>query len=119
MGKILKQERECAERCIELRKQFRLLRTDEALEELRQAENERHRIYYQYATENEKKRVAKWLKEHSKDRIKCEVCNCEVNRLNLSKHNKTNKHTTNLETQGKTDEDKSEKLICECGLFYF
>lgn len=52
---VLAQAKQLLDKCIMLRRKFRQERTDEALEELRQAENERHRFYYKYNTQAEKK----------------------------------------------------------------
>jgi len=65
-------------KCISLRRNFRVKRTDEALQQLREAENERYRFHYLHNTEAEKERTTKWHTEHSEITVTCEVCNSKV-----------------------------------------
>ena len=57
---ILEHKNSLLEKCILLRRRFRIERTDEALQELRDAENERHRFYYKHNKQTEKERMARW-----------------------------------------------------------
>ena len=54
---ILEHKNSLLEKCILLRRRFRIERTDEALQDLRDAENERHRFYYKHNKQTEMERM--------------------------------------------------------------
>ena len=93
---ILEHKNSLLEKCILLRRRFRIERTDEALQELRDAENERHRFYYKHNKQTEKERMARWQKEQNKIILTCEACNIQFRKLYLTQHTKTKKHIGNL-----------------------
>ena len=118
MEESQRQQRMIQDKCIELRRKVKLDRTDEAYEQLRQAENERHRTYYKIVSESEKERSTKWQKEQSKIIITCDVCNCQIKKTSLYDHRKSKKHLDNLKQQG-IEKDPfqipNERIKCECG----
>ena len=93
--KILEHKTFLLEKCMLLRRKFRLERTDESLQQLKDAENERHRFYYKHNKETEKERTTKWHKEQSKIIVNCEICNIQIKKPSLNQHIKTKKHIAN------------------------
>ena len=93
---ILEHKKSLLEKCILLRRKFRVERTEESLQQLRDAENERYRFYYKHNKERENERSTKYHKEQSKIIVTCEVCNVQFQKVYLTQHTKTKKHIANL-----------------------
>ena len=76
---------------------YRKEKTEEAKENFKEAERQRHKQYYKENTKLEIQRTKEWAKKQSNVFVTCPNCGIELKKLSMYAHNKSKKHLANLQ----------------------
>lgn len=79
------------DKVIEYQKQYRELNKDKIKEYKKQYRELNKNKLKQYYKNNKDK-----FKQYNGQKVKCEICNCEVNKNSISRHKKSKKHLNNV-----------------------
>ena len=78
---------------------YRKEKTEEAKENFKEAERQRHKQYYKENTKLEIQRTKEWAIKQSNVFITCPNCGVEIKKLSMYAHTKTKKQLANLQNE--------------------